>query len=288
MRQLVELGHCRARWRGRGQRWGGQGGCQVSSGRPARRSLGRGDLQLVTPGGCGSQGEASQGRNAASEPAHIPFNFVGETRECAQCGASFAPRREHARFCSANCRVAWNRQHVSTNAAGDGTLDWALTAMREATNRLLSASGLHRPQAFAVITEAVWWVTMVDATVVRYHPDEYNVALAAHDDAERQVIEDTFAGLRFVRNRMGYEADHDDFIQPRLTRSGSVAGRIAAWTWKPVPAPALDALPARARDWEMTRCLAYQSQLAGHRIGETFSRAAEFLQQASGRILSSQ
>jgi hypothetical protein len=30
----------------------------------------------------------------------------------------------------------------------------------------------------------------------------------------------------------------------------------------------------------MTRYQAYQAQLAGHPIGETFTRAAEFLQQA--------
>ena len=35
-----------------------------------------------------------------------------------------------------------------------------------------------RAQAFAVIGEAVWWVTIVDATLVRYYPDEYDSALA--------------------------------------------------------------------------------------------------------------
>ncbi len=33
-----------------------------------------------------------------------------------------------------------------------------------------SARDLDLPQALAVISEAVWWVTMVDATVIRYHP----------------------------------------------------------------------------------------------------------------------
>jgi hypothetical protein len=175
--------------------------------------------------------------------------------------------------------VAWNRQQVTAPASGEpatgeGAFDWSVAAMRETTDRLLRAKGWDRPPAFAVITEAVWWVTMVDATLVRYHPGAYGAALARHDAAERTVIENTFGGLRFVRNRMGYEADHDDFIQP------GPAARLAAWTWKPVAEPALSALPPRGQDWEMTRYLAYQSQLARRTIGETFERAAAFLRRA--------
>jgi hypothetical protein len=31
---------------------------------------------------------------------------VANTRACEQCGAVFAPRREHARFCGVRCRPA--------------------------------------------------------------------------------------------------------------------------------------------------------------------------------------
>jgi len=47
--------------------------------------------------------------------------------------------------------------------------------------------------------------------------------------------------------------------------------------WRPVPEPALTLLPPRAQAWEMTRYRAYEAQLAGHTIGETFGRAAAFL-----------
>ncbi len=156
-----------------------------------------------------------------------------ETRLCAQCGTMFVPRREHARFCSARCRVAWNRQHVTAPVSGEGALDWSVAAMIETTDRLLRAKGWDLPPAYSVITESVWWVTMVDATLVRYRPGAYSDALARQETAERIRIEDTFGGLRFVRNRMGYEADHDDFIQPGR------AARLARWTWKPVAEPAL-------------------------------------------------
>jgi hypothetical protein len=211
---------------------------------------------------------------------------VADTRSCEQCGASFTPRREHARFCSARCRVAWNRQNASDLPAETGTLDWSITAMQETTDRLLRATGWHRPHAFAAISEAVWWVTMVDATLVRYHSDVYHGVLAGYEAADRRVIEGTFGGLRFVRNRMGYYADHADFIRPSRDYSGPGAVPVAEWTWRPMPEPGLDALPARGQEWEMTRYRAYQVELAGRRLGETFERAAAFLQCAADASLS--
>ena len=201
---------------------------------------------------------------------------MADIRNCEQCGTSFAPRREHARFCSARCRVAWNRHNASDSPADTGPLDWSITAMRETTDRLMRSGGLDQVNGFAVISEAVWWVTMVDATLMRYQPDVYNGVLAGQHAAERRIVEDTFGGLRFVRNRMGYDTDHGEFIRP-LDQG---AGRIAAWTWRPVPAPALVSLTVRAREWEMTRHRAYQAQLAGDPIGETFSRATAFLRLA--------
>jgi hypothetical protein len=134
-----------------------------------------------------------------------------------------------------------------------------------------------------MISEAVWWVTIVDATLVRYHHDTYNAVLAAQAAGEREMIEGTLAGLRFVRNRMGYYADPADFIQPRHGRSGPGRGAsaIMAWTWRPLPEPAVASLPPRGQEWEMTRYRAYQAQLAGAAIGETFGRAAGFLRLAA-------
>jgi hypothetical protein len=185
---------------------------------------------------------------------------VTDTRNCEQCGVLFAPRREHARFCSARCRVAWNRLNASDPPAEGGALGWTITAMRETIDRLLRARGLDRPHAFAVISEAVWWVTMVDATLVRYHPDAYDAVLAGHEAAERRAIEGTFGGLRFVRNQMGYYLDHADFIQPGR-------GAIAAWKW------------------QMTRYREYQAWLAVQPVGDTFRCAAAFLRRASESCL---
>lgn len=202
------------------------------------------------------------------------------TRECVQCGTEFVPQREHARFCSADCRIAWNRQNAADPTAA-GTLGWAVTAMQHTTYRLLRARAWDRQHAFAVISEAVWWVTMVDATLVRYHADTYAQLLASYDDSERQAIEDTFAGLRFVRNQMGYETGHDHFIQQPPGSARRNADRVAEWTWKPVRQPALSTLSSRGMDWEMARHRAYQTQLAGQPVGNAFRRAATFLRIAS-------
>ena len=204
---------------------------------------------------------------------------MADTRDCAHCGTSFAPRREHARFCSARCRVAWNRHNASEPPAETGALGWSITAMWETIGRLLRATDWDQANGFAVISEAVWWVTIVDATLMRYRPGIYSGILVGQEPAQRRITEDTFGGLRFVRNRMGYDTDPADFIQPLDSRPG--AGRIAAWTWRPVPEPALASLRPRARDWEMTRYLSYQAQLAGQSIGETFSRATAFLNLAA-------
>ena len=202
---------------------------------------------------------------------------MADVRNCEQCGTSFAPRREHARFCSARCRVAWNRHNASDSPAETGALDWSVTAMRETTDRLLRADGRDQANGFAVISEAVWWVTMVDATLIRYRPGIYAGVLARQAAAQRRITEDTFAGLRFVRNRMGYYADHADFIQPLDSRPAVGDGRIAAWTWRSLPEPTLTSLTPRAREWEMTRYRAYQARLAGQPVGETFSQATAFL-----------
>jgi hypothetical protein len=99
---------------------------------------------------------------------------VADIRDCEQCGTSFVPRREHARFCSARCRAAWNREHMGDLKAGASALEWSVTAMSDTTERLTRVRAADRRRAFAVISEAVWWVTIVDATLVRHYPDAYD------------------------------------------------------------------------------------------------------------------
>ena len=110
--------------------------------------------------------------------------------------------------------MAWNRRHASDPPAENGPLAWSITAMRETTDQLFQAGSTDHTDGFAMISEAVWWITLVDATMIRYHPDVYGAMLAGQAEAEGRVIEDTFGGLRFVRNRMGYVADPAEFIQP--------------------------------------------------------------------------
>lgn len=213
----------------------------------------------------------------------------------------FEPKREHARFCSARCRVAWNRENWNRGSldqskwgtgswdqgSAEGTvtaesaLGWATIAMRDVTERLGRVGPSDPPQAFAVIGEAVWWVTIVDATLVRYHPDDYERALSGLPDRRRQLTEGTFEGLRFVRNRMGYYADHAEFIQPAPGPGGNGDAPISEWTWKSRPVPPVETLPARGQEWELRRHRAYQAWLATRTIGETFDRAASFLALAS-------
>jgi hypothetical protein len=211
---------------------------------------------------------------------------MGDERSCEQCGTAFTPRREHARFCSARCRVAWNRAARADKPPAEASaLQWAMTAMSETTDRLPRVTELDQPRAFALISEAVWWVTIVDGTLVRYHPEAYDCELRRRPQAERALIEETLAGLRFVRNQMGHDVDHVDFIRP-LGAAGRGTGHSAGegirdWTWNQVPEPVGGTLSPRSQDWELTRYRAYESRLAGQAVGQTFRRAANFLKLAA-------
>jgi hypothetical protein len=206
------------------------------------------------------------------------MGVMADIRRCEQCGASFVPRREHARFCCVRCRVAWTREHMGDLKAEASALQWAITAMSETTDRLPRVGAWDRPQALAVIGEAVWWVTMVDATLVRHHAEAYDAAMAGQAPAERQLVENTLAGLRFVRNQIGGKADIGEFIE---AGPGAGEGSITGWTWKPVPEPALASLPPRGQAWEMTRYQSYQAHLVAHTVGEVFGPAAAFLKLAA-------
>src|SRR5215467_13477431 len=206
---------------------------------------------------------------------------MADERVCEQCGTAFVLPREHARFCCVPCRVRWNREHVGDPAAGAAALLWSITAMSDAAERLPRVRAWDRPRAFAAVGEMVWWVTIVDATLVRHHQQAYDGVMAGQTPAQRRVIDDILAGLRFVRNRIGDEANLAGFIQPGPPRAGAGRGDITGWTWKAVPEPPLTSLTPRGRTWEMTRYGAYRAQLAGHTTGETFGQAVAFLELAA-------
>jgi hypothetical protein len=119
---------------------------------------------------------------------------------------------------------------------------------------------------------------------VRHHLDIYDGVMAGQAPTQRNLIEQTLAGLRFVRNHISPEASLAEFIQP--SRPGLRQGPITSWTWKPVPDPALASLAPRGRSWELARYRAYQAHLAGNTIGETFGQTAAFLNLAAADALS--
>jgi len=205
-----------------------------------------------------------------------------ESGVCEQCGAVFAPRREHDRFCSARCRVAWNRERTGDPVVGASALEWSVPAMGDARRRLAMSSGSGRTIAFAAISEAVWAVTIVDAAMVRYHPDAYDGVLAEETPMGRRLIEESLAGLRFVRNWIPDEAAVADFVEPGAAGEYGVMG----WTWRSVARPAVTRRSSGARAWEMARYRAYQARLAGRTLGEVFERAEAFLKRTAAHATS--
>ena len=208
-------------------------------------------------------------------------HVAADIRKCEQCGTSFVPRREHDRFCSAPCRDAWNHEHAGDLAAGASALVWSVTAMTDATQRLSRVGAADQPRGFTVVSEAVWRITIVDATLVRHHPAAYDSVMASQAPPQRELVEGTLAGLRFVRNRIGSDGDLGEIIEPSQASPHAGEDPITGWVWRPVPEPALAPLPSHGRAWERARHRGYQEQLAGHAIGETLSRAAAFLKLAA-------
>jgi hypothetical protein len=202
---------------------------------------------------------------------------MADARNCEQCGTVFEPLREHERFCSASCRIAWNSPGPGGRQTGEAALAWSVAAMADTAWRLADAGALDLPHALALVNEAVWWVTIVDATMIRYHREAYGRALAVLEPAARQAVEGTFAGLRFVRNQMGYRIDPASFIEPPPGPGGTGTAPLAGWTWKPVPAPGQ--VPPRRRTWVTTRYREYQARLVGRPVGEVIAQAATFLSQ---------
>lgn len=169
--------------------------------------------------------------------------------------------------------MAWNREHAGVAAAPAVAIDWSVVAMTEAAERFSQGGMWEKSRVAAAVAETVWWVTLVDATLVRYHPRDYENALVS-GPAGRRKIEDTLAGLRYVRNQLGHGAEPDEFISPD-------GAATSGWSWRPLPEPALGARTPRAREWELSRYRAYQARLAGRDVGRAFTRCAEFLGHAA-------
>jgi hypothetical protein len=165
--------------------------------------------------------------------------------------------------------MAWNRGDPRQATVSVAALDWSVNAMTEVTSRLEDSG-----HTLGLLVTAATAVS--DAT------------LEARPPAAREEIEQTLAGLRYVRNRMGLHIDPADFLQadPAGHRalalaSGTRAPGEAPWTWSPLPAPVIRDLTPRGQEWEYSRYQAYRRWLAGRPVPRAFTRAAGFLRQAA-------
>jgi len=159
--------------------------------------------------------------------------------------------------------MAWNRGDARQATVSLAALDWSVNAMTEVTDRLAEHSAKAGSAMAIAVSDATWWVTLVDATLVRYHPGGYDVTLNSLPADEREEIEQTLAGLRFVRNQMGVHLDPAAFL--------------ADLTWNALSEPDTRDLTPRGQDWERSRYRAYQEWLAGRPVTRAFTLSARFL-----------
>lgn len=74
--------------------------------------------------------------------------------------------------------------------------------MSDLIERLAVYRAADQLAAFGVVAEAVWWVAIIDARLIRQHMDLYAAVLAAHAPAQHPMTEGTLTGLaRWVSGR---------------------------------------------------------------------------------------
>jgi hypothetical protein len=134
-----------------------------------------------------------------------------------------------------------------------------------------------RADGFAVIADALWSVTIVDAALVRYYPATYDAVIENRSSAEQRSIEQTMAGLRFVRNRMGGAGGLSEFVEPVGADASVPTMGITAWRWKATPELTLTDAASHAQPWENARHQGFDAELATRSVLDTFARAAAFL-----------
>ena len=117
--------------------------------------------------------------------------------------------------------------------SGETALDWSITAMLAAINRVNMISAVNTDKAFAAIGEAVWWITVVDDNL----RSRYGKAYAVAEKGTVPNPRDTMRGLRSARNRICHEVEITDFIESIASRPDLGDGRITAWAWQSVPPP---------------------------------------------------
>ncbi len=158
-----------------------------------------------------------------------------------------------------------------------------MPAISEAVRALRQPLLTQQWVGFAALGDAVWAVTMVDAALVRYHSVTYDQALLARSATDRRLIEQSLAGLRFVRNRIAARTAVADLVDPGEPDADGTASPVVDWMWNSVMA----ATTSEPRPWEIARYEAYQTRLAGRAVGEVFERSETFLQDtaAMARVL---
>ena len=101
---------------------------------------------------------------------------------------------------------------------------------------------------FAVISEAVSSVTIVDATLVRYHSDIYGGLLAGQIPPGGGSPRKHSAGCG--SSGTGWATTRTTRLRPAAEPGPGVLNPpVADWTWRSVREPALPTLTERGREW---------------------------------------
>jgi len=164
--------------------------------------------------------------SARQEAAYAEHVGMDDTKVCEKA----ASRSRHAANMPGSAPPAAGSLDPAPNGqrppGRNGALDWSITAPRCGKTPADSAGHRRGPATgSSVIQRGRVGGHHVGRKLMRYHPRHHGRVLAARTPASGRTPRDTFGGLRFVRNRMGYDTDPADFIQPLDSHSAAEASR---------------------------------------------------------------
>ena len=144
-------------------------------------------------------------------------------------------------------------------------LNWAISAMSRAFERVRNTDWHDPIGAFAAIGETLWWIGVVRGGLDELYPDAVD-SLAAEDERPMAELLD---GLQFARNRIGHGVDEVRYVKASALDPSGFAAR---WTWE-----RMERRPQNSdRGYD-----AYQSVVAGGDVVESLLAVTVFLGQVA-------
>jgi hypothetical protein len=159
---------------------------------------------------------------------------------------------------------------VNANDLKGVPVDWIVTAMNTAADRMIDVHWHQPERAFAAIGETLWWACSLDESLSKSFGDRYR-----HARSKDSYIESLILGLRYARNRYSHAVRLADHVEvTAVVGSNWIGGYEANWKWRDLP----------ATDRSRRDSVAYAERLAQQDVKQALINALSFLRWAAAEF----